>query len=176
MRDIINKIYCLSERKIHMETFNLLLAIGLGLAAIISPMAVARINNRHDEKMRLKEFAHVETLKKMEYEHSLSEKRFSFSFQNKMDAFSDLVDAYILYLDSDKDETLFTKLSLAAAKASMYCSLDDARSNVLSALYASHSECDCEHVNQLIARIDSLICALQLELSSEIHTKQQPSS
>ena len=57
-----------------METFNLLLAIGLGLAAIISPMAVARINNRHDEKMRLKEFAHVETLKKMEYEHSLSEK------------------------------------------------------------------------------------------------------
>lgn len=152
------------------EKLDLILTVSLGIAAVFSPIVVAVVNNKYSSKRRDKELEHIERLKKMELDDSLSEKRLSLTLANKLEAFSELVDAYIAFINSDNDENLYLDLSRSATKAAMYCSSDATRNGVLNCLYA-RSNMDRSRLNEvgtLNSQLANFIHSLRLEISGDI--------
>ncbi len=152
------------------EKLDLILTVSLGIAAVFSPIVVAVVNNIYSSKRRDKELEHIERLKKMELDDSLSERHLSLTLANKLEAFSELVDVYIAFINSDNDENLYMDLSRSATKAAMYCSSDATRNGILSCLYA-RSDMDrtlLDEVGTLDSQLAHFIHSLRLEISGDI--------
>lgn len=63
----------------------------IGVVALLSPIAVAIINNYHAYKMRQLDIAHEEEKKKMELDHEAMQKQFEIYYADKRSAFSELL-------------------------------------------------------------------------------------
>lgn len=95
--------------------FNLTITISviIALIALISPVAVAIINNRHQVKLR-----------KMELHHDLEVKQMDLYYSEKKQAFYDLLKIAGVYRTSP-DQTNLGKLQSAAYSAILFCNWEN---------------------------------------------------
>lgn len=105
-----------------MEEIFTILSIGLAVAAIISPICVALINNSHTKKLRIEELKHDETVKRIDAEFRLSEKRLDVEFSAKKDAFVKLFESANAYRDDVGNPDLLSALLASAHEAAALCS------------------------------------------------------
>lgn len=160
-----------------MSQFSLILTIGVAIAAFISPVAVALINNRHSRKLRSAELKHAECMKRIECHYLLDKEQLSLSFQNKNDAFTELVRlSGEFYNDNDNTE-LLSKLYSAIYKASMYCSSHESQNSITGFVYhvntRFHSSADSDTLETFKYSMEQLTHALRLELSKSIISKDK---
>ena len=129
----------------NMEKIFTILSIGLAIAAIISPICVALINNSHARKLRIEELKHDIELKKIDAELRLSEKRLDVEFNAKKEAFAKLFKcANEYYLEID-DEELFLILQSSAYEAAALCSTTDTISLINKFVYKAQQKFDIQN-------------------------------
>ncbi|MBS6678071.1 MAG: hypothetical protein KH330_10090 [Clostridiales bacterium] len=150
-----------------MENLSYIVTVGISLAALISAIAVALINNHHQRKIRKLELSHDFEMRKLETDSELARKQFEITFQNKVSAFSNLIDLAGKFYLSPDDKELLSSLYSAIYIASIHCSRPDCRNSiaifadVVSNHFYSESENDSESFKQ---QMDQLSYALDCEL------------
>lgn len=113
-----------------MDTFSIILSISIGLAAIVSPIVVALINNHYANKLRLAELKHDEEIKRIEVKQQISERQQSLEFNTKKEAFSELIDCAGKYYSETDNNNLLANLYSSAYKAASICSFDYSRNKI----------------------------------------------
>lgn len=116
---------------INVSQISTIISIGLAIAAIISPIAVALLNNRHQTKLKKLELNHAKAIKALELEHHLAEKQLDITFQNKKEAFHNLLDLSVEHYLKPDDTDLVLKLYSSAYKAASLCTREDCQNSIL---------------------------------------------
>lgn len=93
----------------------------IAVAAFLSPIFVAIINNRHSRIMRQMDIMHQETIKKMESEAALIEKQFSIYYADKRAAFSDFLQAAGHFSSTTQSTSVYEALHSSADRALLFC-------------------------------------------------------
>lgn len=105
-----------------MEKYYQIITVVIACVAFISPIAVALINNWHNSKMRIKEMAHEQDLKKLELDHQYAVKQLDVYYKEKKDAFQEFVKSIAYLVSSPYDSSQLQKLHSTAAQAILFCS------------------------------------------------------
>ena len=149
--------------------FTLTITVIIALAAIISPVLVALINNRHNAKMREKEMLHEQRLKQLELSHELAVKQLDMYYIQKKTAFENfLVVAGKLLYDIGIADGI-PKLHSAAANALLYCS-EENKIRISAFLRYSYTEAgsQCELSENERLKFSERITELSYHLNEEL--------
>lgn len=119
--------------------FTVTFAVIIAFASVISPIFVSFINNRHNAKMRLKEMAHEQELKRIELEHEYAVKQLDVYFLEKKKAFEQFLIAAGKLLMTIGSVKGIPELHAVAATAILYCSTDN-KKRILEFLKYSDTE------------------------------------
>lgn len=153
------------------SNLQIILTVGVAIAAFISPVAVAFMNNRNSRLIRKSELEHEEIMKKIECEHSLSVERTSSILSLKSQVFMDLIDRLAKYYESSLNDTYKADLLSSLYKAAMYCEDGRIRNNVFSMIYnikSGFSDKSDDSLERFKTSMESLVYALHFEISGSI--------
>lgn len=153
------------------------ITIGVAIAAFVSPVVVAIINNRSSRKIRKLELEHDEVMKKIDCNHALSVERLHSVLSSKNQAFMNLIDCLSKFYENPSDNLYKTNLVSSMYKAAMYCEDAKIQNNVFSMIYMLKSDfsgASDKTLDSFASSMESLVYALQFEMSGskpEEHTK-----
>ena len=154
-----------------MEKIFTILSIGLAVAAIISPICVALINNHHAKKLRIEELKHDETLNKIDANLRLSKKRLDIEFDAKKEAFANFFECANKYCSDLHDSQLFASLCSSAYKAASLCSVGENSSKLIHFVAFSKQKFDTasddDKLKHLHNALSDLACVFAYELYKE---------
>lgn len=157
-----------------MSKLSAIFAIVVGLVAFISSIAVALINNYHQRKLRSLELQHDLKVQTLKINSDLENKRLDTYFQEKISAFSNLIDLSSKFYHEPKNQKLLTDLYSAIYIASIHCSRSDSRNSVtgfadtVSKFFYAKTSTDLESFK---AQMDYLSYALDCELYNSDNLK-----
>lgn len=98
------------------------IAAVISIAALISPIAVAAINNRHALKIRQLDIAHEEEKKKMDLDHEAIQRQFEVYYADKRTAFSELLKEAGKFSVRKQNINNYEALHSAVDNAILFCS------------------------------------------------------
>ena len=153
---------------IDISTLQIILTVGVAIAAFVSPVIVALINNRHARKIREAELKHDEKMKQNECEHSLSLERLNATFSSKGQIFLELIDRLSDFYKTPLSDKCRFDLISSMYKAALYCEDTRIQNNVFSLISDVKSgfsgESD-DSLNRFQVSMETLVYALHFELS-----------
>lgn len=129
----------------------------IALAAIVSPVLVAIINNLFNCYFRHKEYVHIENLKRIETESNLIQKRLDVEFISKREAIEKMFSSISSYLANKDDISLYQEVCATAYYASSMCSNMDTRHMInwlvtVLKKYPDRIDEELEHLSDWIAQ------------------------
>lgn len=142
----------------------------IAIAALVSPIFVALINNRYNVRLKNLEFTHVETLKQMELSEKLSEKQFEIYYSDKKTAFSEFLLAAGSYTIDESNLQCYAKLQSTAKVALLFCS-PHAQSILSDFLFSVDAITEGSFVGQPSQEFyNKLLAQLATDLSKELES------
>ena len=145
-----------------------IISVGLAIAAILSPILVAILNNAHQIKMRKIELLHDETLRKIEGKQKLVEKHIEFVMQGKKQAFDEFIETAGACYNDISDKKLFTALYASAYKAASQCSCEESRRTIVDFVESSSEMYGKHDVNLFLSCLKHISEVFQYEISLEV--------
>lgn len=151
-----------------MDKLEIILTVGVGFAAFLSPLAVAIINNRHARILRKAELKHAERIKQLDCEHSYSIEKLNAIFNSKNQAFLNLIECLAKFYDSPDDNGHRIQLLSAMYKAALYCENTQIQNNILNLVnyvksgFSNNSE---DSIENFKVSMESLVYALHFEIT-----------
>lgn len=142
------------------------ISVIVALCAIISPMLVAIINNRHALKV-----------KEIELSYSLKEKQLTTLYQDKFTAYEKLINEIGTFIAHNKNSDCFGSLSTAIQNAYIVANTDCTYKIQSFAKYISDDAFGADWSRELIQELQSeffnLTSFLKLDLETTINTIQK---
>lgn len=96
----------------------------IAVAAFLSPIIVAFMNNRHAHIIRQLDIAHAETLKKMELESAFIEKQFTIYYSDKKMVFSNFLQAAGNFSMYKQSSSSYAELQSSLSQAMLFCTTE----------------------------------------------------
>lgn len=122
-----------------MSKLSLILSIGIALAAVISPIFVAIINNLHSSKIRKIELEHDEEMKRIEASKRTFEKHYETEFLSKSKAFSNLMECASQYYADMSNPDKLASLYASAFTAVSLCSIQECRNKITNFIESANN-------------------------------------
>lgn len=97
----------------------------IAVSSFLSPIFVARINNRHSAKMRELDLAHDETMRKLDLQHQATIKQFDIYYADKKAAFSEFMRAAGHYSMGKQSASSYESMHAAVDNALLFCNSEN---------------------------------------------------
>lgn len=153
---------------ISISSLQIILTIGVAIAAFISPIVVALINNRHARLIRKAELEHEEKMKQIECDHALSIERLNATSSMKNQVFLNLIECLSGFYEDPADVSNKSSLITSMYKAALYCENRLIQNNIFNLIYdvrSGFSDKDGKSLERFQTSMESLVHALHFEIS-----------
>ena len=145
----------------------------IAIAAFLSPVAVALINNHHAYKMKKLEFCHEENMKKLSLSHEAAQKQFEIYYADKKTAFSEVLRSAGNFTASKQSLERYQNVHSAVDTALLFCDSQNQKT-----LISFMDKIDNEVFGSGSSREErtmysSLIASLGCELNKELTSTKQ---
>lgn len=141
----------------------------IAVSSFLSPIVVAKINNKHQEKMRKLELEHDEYMRQLDLQQQLMVKQFDVYYSDKKAAFSDFLHAAGIYSMGKQSPRDYEALQASLQTALLFCDKNskpllstflEYADKILGGSYAQHER---EEYSKILSSVTE---ALNKELSS----------